>query len=238
MPPFAGPRLRDLDCHHQPTNKRTTNKQWVNKITLNNQPLTTNTYSRFSRYPVTMSVNARKDSERLHGPTELNTVEMVFAHGSGYQAQQDALEKSQSTSKSETCWNQHFMCQNFSKLLRTEVTKFESFFFQIIFQKTYSKDLLALMASLHLPNRSVACKVTTWNLENNSAHRCDLVESGKESLVSATTGGFGAASEQLFVYVKIFSPFFLVCFFTFNHSCHSCVFFHNFFMFTQLPKPQ
>ena len=112
------------------------------------------------------------------------------------------------------------------------------FFFQIIFQKTYSKDLLALMASLHLPNRSVACKVTTWNLENNSAHRCDLVESGKESLVSATTGGFGAASEQLFVYVKIFSPFFLVCFFTFNHSCHSCVFFHNFFMFTQLPKPQ
>lgn len=39
-----------------------------------------------------MSVNARKDSERLHGPTELNTVEMVFAHGSGYQAQQDALK--------------------------------------------------------------------------------------------------------------------------------------------------
>ena len=128
------------------------------------------------------------------------------------------------------------MCQNFSKLLRTEVTKFESFFFQIIFQKTYSKDLLALMASLHLPNRSVACKVTTWNLENNSAHRCDLVESGKESLVSATTGGFGAASEQLFVYVKIFSPFFLVCFFTFNHSCHSCVFFHNFLHVYSTPK--
>lgn len=43
----------------------------------------------------------------------------------------------------------------------------------------------------------LACKVTTWNLENNSAHRCDLVESGKESLLSATTGGlrrsFGAA---------------------------------------------
>ncbi len=41
-----------------------------------------------------MSAYTKKVKERLHGSAESNTVEMVFAHGSGYhQAQQDALKK-------------------------------------------------------------------------------------------------------------------------------------------------